>query len=400
MYIFFARCKTRIVDQLIGCLANKWFVFLKEICNFANKKYVTEAKQSMNADLNTIFSKRLKSAREMRSMSMAALSAALGNAVSPQAIYKYEAGKMLPGSPQLIALSRVLDVPIDFFFRPFTVSVSGIEFRKKYKLGAKERKSIEGEAIDKVEKYFEIEEICGKRETCPLHLGVYMRDEEDVLTLVRNLRKDWGLEDKPLGNVIQLLESKGIIVIEIQASRDFDGLSGLANGIPIIVLNKEFPSPERKRFTALHELGHLVMRFDENMEDRQVETLCHLFASEMLLPRNLFEQEVGDIYHRQVSLQEFAVVQQKYGISIDALMYKAKEAHMIPENRQRNYHILKNTRPAFKEFAEKSRTIEETSARFESLVYQALSCDLISLSKASGLLGLPVDQILSHSTFI
>ena len=354
----------------------------------------------MNADLNTIFSKRLKSAREMRSMSMAALSAALGNAVSPQAIYKYEAGKMLPGSPQLIALYRVLDVPIDFFFRPFTVSVSGIEFRKKYKLGAKERKSIEGEAIDKVEKYFEIEEICGKRETCPLHLGVYMRDEEDVLTLVRNLRKDWGLEDKPLGNVIQLLESKGIIVIEIQASRDFDGLSGLANGIPIIVLNKEFPSPERKRFTALHELGHLVMRFDENMEDRQVETLCHLFASEMLLPRNLFEQEVGDIYHRQVSLQEFAVVQQKYGISIDALMYKAKEAHMIPENRQRNYHILKNTRPAFKEFAEKSRTIEETSARFESLVYQALSCDLISLSKASGLLGLPVDQILSHSTFI
>ena len=54
---------------------------------------------------------------------MADLSAQLGNSVTPQAIYKYEAGKMLPGSPLLIELSRVLNVPADFFFRPFTVQV-------------------------------------------------------------------------------------------------------------------------------------------------------------------------------------------------------------------------------------------------------------------------------------
>ena len=112
-------------------------------------------------DYKQTFSKRLKSAREMRGLSMAGLSAELGNSVTPQAIYKYESGKMLPGSPLLVDLSRVLQVPADYFFRPFAVNISGIEFRKKSKLKVHDRKAIEGIAVDKVERYVEIEDICG-----------------------------------------------------------------------------------------------------------------------------------------------------------------------------------------------------------------------------------------------
>lgn len=354
----------------------------------------------MDTQNQNVFSKRLKAAREMRNMSMAALSTALGNAVTPQAIYKYEAGKMLPGAAVLLQLSKVLSVPVDYFFRPFEVSVDGIEFRKKSKLGVKERKSIENEAIDKIEKYVEIEDICGDKPMSRIPFGMQVKDESDVLALVDDIRIDWGLDGKPIGNVIALLESMGIIVIEINASKDFDGLSGRANDIPVIVLNTEFPSPERKRFTALHELGHLIMAFKPEEDVKHIESMCHLFASEMLLPTSLYKQEVGDISRRKLSLIEFASVQQKYGISIDALMYKAKEAGMISESRQRNYHILKNTRPSFKDFADKSRTAEESSTRFEQLVYKALDNELISISNASALLDMPAEQVMSNAKFV
>lgn len=348
------------------------------------------------SNVNDIFSKRLKSAREMKNLSMAALSNLLGGSVSPQAIYKYEAGKMLPGSALLIDLSKVLEVPVDFFFRPYTVSISGIEFRKKSKLGIKERKSIEGIAIDKVERYVEIEDVAGIKAENQL-LVIPVKDEEDVVNAAHDLRDRWGMADGNIVNVIKLLEDHGIIVIEIEASGDFDGLSGMANEIPVIVLNKEFPCAERKRFTALHELGHLVMRFEEGTDERRIESLCHLFASEMLLPREVFKEKVGDLYHRQISLQEFAEIQRRYGISIDALMYKAKEAGMIPESRYRNYCILKNTRQAFREYAMASRTVMEFSDKFSYLVFNALAKDLISVSKAASLLDMPVDKVVSSS---
>ena len=332
----------------------------------------------------------------MKSLSMAALSNLLGGAVSPQAIYKYEAGKMLPGSGLLVELSRVLEVPVDFFFRPFDVSITGIEFRKKSKLGVKEKKSIEGVAMDHVERYAEIEEICGLKHTEQL-LSFPVKSEDDVLAAVNDIRQAWGLGQNSIVNVIKLLEDHGVIIIEFEASKDFDGLSGRANEIPVIVLNKNFESAERRRFTTLHELGHLVLEFDDNTDDRRVESLCNLFASEMLLPREMFKDEVGDIYHRQLSLQEFAEVQRKYGISIDALMYKAKAAQMIPESKYRNYFILKSTKQAFRKYADTSRIVDESSERFDSMVFGALAGDLISASKASSLLGMPVDEVLRKS---
>lgn len=347
-----------------------------------------------------IFAKRLRSAREMRGLSMADLSAELQGSVTPQAIYKYESGKMLPGSPLLIELSRILGVSPDYFFRPFSVSISGIEFRKKSRLGAKERKSIESIATDKVERYVEIEDICGslltgkfKKNTTPVVT------DEDATSLAWSLRHEWGLGTDRIPNVIRFLEGRGVIVIEINASDAFDGLSGFANGIPVVVINQDFP-PERKRFTALHELGHLVMTFPEGTDERRVEALCNLFASEMLLPTSVFKNAAEEMLRGKISLQDLAELQKEYGISIDAMMYKARHDELIPESKHKNYHILKNTRPAFKKYAEASRTPVEVSDSFERLVYKAVDSELISTSKAASLLNVPIEEVLQKSFVI
>ena len=148
----------------------------------------------MIMDKKEIFGKRLKSAREMKSLSMADLAGKMSDIVSRQAIYKYEAGKMLPDSNVLIRLAEVLGVKVDYFFRPFSIAISGIEFRKKARMSEKERKAVQQQVLDHVERYFEIEEILGiVRDQSPIRRPEVIRSRENVTSLVQSIRRDWGL---------------------------------------------------------------------------------------------------------------------------------------------------------------------------------------------------------------
>lgn len=346
-----------------------------------------------------IFALRLKNARLLKNMSMAALSNALGDLVSPQAIYKYESGKMLPSSNVIIELSRIFEVPMDYFFRPVTTTITGVEFRKKYKLGVKEKNTIQAKATEILERYVEISDICNETRLDFTVSEGPISTKEDVIRVVSDLRNKWNLSENGIDNVIAFLESLGIIVIEIEATMDFDGFSGMACKTPIIVLNKDY-TPERKRFTALHELGHLVMRFEPEVTDKDVERLCHLFAGEMLISAKRMKEKLGDISHKKISLQEFADLQKTFGISIDALMHKAMDFGMIGEPKYRNYNILKRTKATFNDYAVRSRYIEEHSDRFEKMVYRAYADELISGSKASSLLGIPMQEMIEKAMFV
>ena len=112
-------------------------------------------------ELKEIFGARLKNARVINGMSMDDLCTKMNNLVSKQTISKYESGKMLPNSTNLIALANALNVKPDYLLRPFTVSLDKIEFRKKSKMGMKEENSIKERIRDKIERYIEIEEILG-----------------------------------------------------------------------------------------------------------------------------------------------------------------------------------------------------------------------------------------------
>ena len=352
-------------------------------------------------DKKVIFGKRLKSAREMNGLSMANLVEKMADIVSKQAISKYEAGKMHPNSTVLIKLAEILGVKVDYFFRPFTVSLSGIEFRKKAKMTEKARKSVEQQVMDHVERYFEIEEIAGiERNASSLRREEIIRSREDVIKLVQEIRKDWGLGKDGITDVISLLENKGIKVIEFDAPCEFDGLSGTAGEDIVIVLNSNIQPTERKRFTTLHELGHLIMNFDESVDEKAKEKLCHAFASEFLIPSEVFKDIIGDISKSTLNMVAFAEIQHNFGISIDALIKKADDEGMITGNRYKNYHIRKNTNPSFKQYVEKSRIENEQPHRFISLVYDAYSRSLISASKAAALLNIPVSDVLDKALFV
>lgn len=350
--------------------------------------------------MEQIFAQRLKAARLMRGLSMDALCTQIGSIVSKQSISKYENAKMMPDSHVLIALSKALGVPTDYFFRPFSVEFSDVEFRKKSKLGANCIKSIQEMVRDNLERYFEIENILALNNEFLIDFSdTSVCSEQDVLAQAVSLRKLWKLGEDGISSVVSVLEEHNIKVIDLDAEADFDGLSGFINEKhPIIVLNRNFSS-ERLRFTAFHELGHLLLNFDAALTDKEVERLCDLFASEMLIPNEQFIRLIGSS-RKEISLQELIPIQKQFGISIDALMYKAKYFNVITESRYRGYCIKKNMYPGFKEQINRSRYPIEASDRFGSLVFRAISDEIISISKAATLLGYSVEKVRSSLNYI
>ena len=104
--------------------------------------------------MNTVFPIRLKNARKMRNLSYRSLSEAMGNAISPTALAKYEKGQMFPSSKIVIQLASALGVSIDDLFRPFFIEIdqSNIKYRKGSKLGVKEQEAIKHKAAIHLEK--------------------------------------------------------------------------------------------------------------------------------------------------------------------------------------------------------------------------------------------------------
>jgi Zn-dependent peptidase ImmA (M78 family)/DNA-binding XRE family transcriptional regulator len=344
--------------------------------------------------LSDIFSKRLKNARLMKGFSMDCLCDKIDSKVSKNAIAKYERGEMIPSSSVLIMLADALNVKVDYFFRPFTVSIDSIEFRKRARLkSAKALTSIKENICDLVERYVEIENVLDIPNNFSVDFSnVAVASNKDVYSLVQRLRNEWDIGNDAIANVIELLEARGVKVIEIEADSKFDGLSGYVNdSIPIIVINSTF-NAERKRFTALHELGHLLLTFSDAILSSDVEKMCNIFASEMLIPKEVFIRQMG-FPRAEISLKELKHTQKVFGISVDAQMYKARELNIITENRYRTFHIKKNYNEVLKAEIRSSVISDEHSHRFESLVYRALASEFISNSKASSLLNTDINTV-------
>ena len=136
--------------------------------------------------MKNVFANRLKQARIMQGFSMEQLCKKLDNIITRQSVSKYETGKMMPDSTTLISLSNALRVSVDYFFRPLTITIDNVEFRKGSHLSAKQIDSIKEIVKDKLERYFEIESIFDIK-TKFQHNGLSIQSEADIYSIAKIL---------------------------------------------------------------------------------------------------------------------------------------------------------------------------------------------------------------------
>ena len=109
------------------------------------------------------------------------------------------------------------------------------------------------------------------------------------------------------------------------------GLSTWADSVhPLMILdtNKSKSTTERLRFTACHELAHLLLSFPDTSE-WSIEKRCDKFASFFLFPKSTFIAEMGSEQRSSLTLEELMDLREVYGVSIAAQVHEAWDLRMI-----------------------------------------------------------------------
>ena len=331
------------------------------------------------------FAQRLKSARKMKGWSLQELADNTSIAITKQALHKYEQDLMKPTGEVLIGLSKALEVKPDYFLRE-PVELGSVEFRKRASLSAKQAYSIKEKVKDRLERYLEVEQLLNiKTKFSNPVKNISIAEVEDVEAAALKLIKSWNLGFDPIPNVIEMLEDNGVRVIEMDAPEAFDGLSTFVGDIPVIVINKNY-AIERKRFTALHELGHLVLTIEKGADK---ERICHAFAGSLLLPDDCLEKLIGD-KRNNIAPGELVSIKEQFGISVQAIMMRATLKGIVDKNAADRF--WKSMAGNKKEKGLSSFAGNEKSYRFEHLVFRLAAEEVVSLSKAANLAGLKLAE--------
>ena len=331
------------------------------------------------------FPERLKAARKMNGLSLQDLSDKLDNQISKQALNKYESGLSVPDIDLLSKLSKILNVSQEYFFRSNNLELGNLTFRKLSKLSAKDQDKVVYKTKDFLERYLELEDILGINSFFDNPLKNFIiTSYADIEYAAEKIRSEWNLGQGPLFNAIELLEDLKIKVFEINEDEAFSGMSTwVGNKIPIIVLNKNKNIPlDRIRFTALHELGHLVLNLD-NFSEKDQESFCHAFAGAMLIPKLRLINELGGI-RRNIYLNELIALKKQYGISIQAMIYRAKQLNLISESYYK-FFMITFSKSGYRKKEPSEYPGLEQSNRFKQLLLRAVAEELISTSKGASL---------------
>lgn len=343
----------------------------------------------MNTLVNeNYFGERLKTARLMAGFSMEDLARRMGGVITKQAIGKYEKGLMKPGSDVLIRLADALGVKPEFFFRHGVQDLFDIEFRKAAGLDKKTQDSLRYRTVEFLERYRELENILGQKAKFESSFNACrVRSLEDAENAAGNVRKKWNLGLSPIVNLLEILEEKGIKVMEVEEATDFDGLNARAGDLYVIVLNRAF-SPDHVRLTAAHELAHILCDIHEK---EHKEKLCFAFAGALLLPREVLMKELGQS-RKHITLWELGELKRIYGISMQAILHRAEDLGIISKSCYvRSRRIFKEKGWLEREPVEYER--EDRAVRFRQLLNYAVAEEIITFSKAAELANMSLVEL-------
>ena len=337
-----------------------------------------------------MFSERLILARKAAGLSMSALGLEVG--VSANAIKKYEHGDNMPTSKNLLKLAKALNVRSEYFFRPIKVSLEGVEYRKRSNAPQKLLDQINGDVMEQAERWTELLNVYSDsvkpvpKFMLPDSLPAQVSTPNEIEAIADLMRKEWSLGLNPIHDMVDTLESKGIMIINtsVEVKKKFDGLAGKIENTPVVVISSHQPG-DRQRFTLAHELGHLVLH-NCLVDELDEEKACNHFAGAFLLPKQAIQEHLGE-KRNALEAQELFMLKHEFGISMMSILFRAGQCGILSERQQRGYYMKFNKL--------KWRTQEpgepypnEEPYLFKQLVYRALSEEYIGESKASELLGI------------
>jgi Zn-dependent peptidase ImmA (M78 family) len=154
-------------------------------------------------------------------------------------------------------------------------------------------------------------------------------------TAARRVRSSWGIGERPIPNMIDLLEAKGVRVFSLSENTlKVDAFSCWRNATPYVFLNTR-KSAEHSRFDAAHELGHLCLHKHGGPRQTAVEAEANAFASAFLMPEADLRARIRHVQ----SLSQVRLAKARWGVSLSAMTYKLSKLGILTEWQTRMFFI-------------------------------------------------------------
>ncbi len=280
---------------------------------------------------------RLTQARRLAELTKRAVAEEVG--VSPAAVGQWESGVTAPRPDHVARLAGLLDVPPGFLAagrRYVRLDVADAHFRSLRATPA----ALRAKAITFTEQVWEVTYALERRvQLPPVELPGFAGGEVqpgdyagDPVAAAQHLRRHWGLDPGPIPHLVRTMERHGLIVTLVPfagaATKTIDAFSTSHLPRPVVVLTPDRANDVfRHRFTAAHELGHLLLHADTAPGDPIQERQADAFAAEFLTP----SAEIVPQLPARLELHELDRLGRAWGVAIDSLIYRCHEVGRISD---------------------------------------------------------------------
>jgi Zn-dependent peptidase ImmA (M78 family)/transcriptional regulator with XRE-family HTH domain len=375
-----------------------------------------------------VISANLKLLRNEKSLSQQKTAELAG--ISRAAYIAIENGESVPRVSTLQNIALALNVKIQDLFAPFN-ELQSVRFRAQKSF--KKRRSILIDVSRWLRNYYELEKQLNDQNDYKFHdlaqeLVKLSPGKERAIYAAEKARKLLGLcENESLRDIAGLLENAGIKVYSYKSTSDsFFGLSvGEADGGPAVVVNvSDRIAVERWIFSAVHELGHLLLHLDsfnsnKVEEDEGEEFEANYFASYFLMPEKAFRAEWDEAYGLPF-FDRVIKVKKIFHVSYKTVLYRLNETEPfnvwakfnVEYKKKKGKSIEYKSEPEaisselFFQAPENSRRIEPESMspshfieeRLKKLIRVAVEQNLITLNRAAEILKLSTSEMREIST--
>jgi Zn-dependent peptidase ImmA (M78 family)/transcriptional regulator with XRE-family HTH domain len=280
--------------------------------------------------------------------------------LSPAAITQYELGQARPSAASLSTLAAHLGLPVGYFAagRPvIPLAVAESHFRSLRSTRQHERQqalatmSHFAELVVVLSRAVRLPDVSlpfpsssGSQPPVPLSRDT-ASDDDAVRTApgsegggttpeatARALRASWGLPRGPFPHLLRQIEMHGIAVAVARygSSEHIDAFSGWPArlGRPVMCLSADRGNILRRRFSAAHELGHLILHPRPAPGDARHEHDANRFAAELLMPA----ADIRRLLPRRLDLAQLIELQQQWGVSVQALLRRCQELGTLSQS--------------------------------------------------------------------
>lgn len=317
---------------------------------------------------------RLKLARQRRGLTLTKLAEQSGVSLRSLSNYENDAIEQ-PTEESLRKLAETLGVPPEYFYREVVdpVAVEAVSFRKLSKTSASKRDS----ALASATLALEFFDVVDRRFRLP-EPSIPTFDKLPPDQAAELVRQRWGLGDKPISNMVHLLESKGVRVVSLgQSHGDIDAFCFFRDAVPYVFVNT-LKSGERRRFDVAHELGHLVMHDEREMtpsNSRDREAEANAFAAAFLMPASgLHAQALWG-----ASLQKIMSAKRHWKVSAMAMSHRLHELELVSDWQYRST-VVALSKAGYRS-SEPDGMVPETSQLLRKVLFGPAGISLAAVGK-------------------